>query len=231
MKIATLAPLLLTLAGCGGSTGDAPTARPTSTTHRLPPVAAPFAPPPGSVSKAEPSDAPRTPEEIERMNEGCRHRESTNVVSKCEVQPKRVGAWKPTKADIAAAVNVGGGVCNCAEPVDRAILTCMDSAKAALTTVTIGKDDDPMDCTVAVSSAEIDGHRWVRFHAANRDLATFFSIDTIVELGRDGAVLYVDGFDTLDDATVMSGGQGVTKKLREDWPKLSPAAKQWLGGS
>lgn len=162
------------------------------------------------------------------MNEGCWYRRSTNTISKCEPQPVTRGAWKPTQAEIASALKLDSGLCYCAKPVERPVLTCMESAKAALVTVTIGKSDEPTDCTVVVSSAEIEGRRWVRLLADNRDRSTFYQVERIVEIEAGGAASYYLGFEELTDALVKSGDEGISKRLREDWPKLSVEARHWL---
>jgi hypothetical protein len=162
------------------------------------------------------------------MNAGCTYRRSTNTISSCTAQPITVGAWKPTKAEIAPALKLGDGLCYCAKPVEKPVLTCMDSAKAPLVSVTIGAQGDATECTVHLASAEFGGRRWLRMLADNRDGATFYQVEAIVEITAGGPIAWYEGFEPLTDAMVQKGEEGVSPQLRADWAKLPADAKVWL---
>lgn len=226
-------------AGC--SSGDRIDAAPAGSSHRLreasasPDRATPARPgkPPALATPAPSADAGElepaamTAEQKEWLNDGCHHRKNTNVISQCSAR-KATGAWEPTKAEIGAALKLGGGLCYCAKPIEKAALTCMDSAKAPLVSVTVGKLEDPTDCTVTVTTFASGGRHWVRMLADNRDRATFYAVEVIALVEGETATAYYEGFEPLTDELARNGAEGVSVRLQSEWSKLPDDVKAWL---
>ena len=142
MKTAAFLVSTTLLVACGSPrTEVAATAEPV---HGASALAIAPAPPASTPEPAAPA-GPLTDEQVLMLNEGCKLRKSTNEISRCVAEPNAIGAWRPTKDEIAPALKLGG-LCYCADPIEKVALICMDRAKTPLVRVVIGKLDEPTDC-------------------------------------------------------------------------------------
>lgn len=188
--------------------------------------------PPGPSGTAFPPASSQ--EEIERMNVGCKYRRSTNIVSTCAKadpasKPARIGAWTPSEKDVAAIFGASSA-CYCASDLDALARDCMRKAKTSIIEITIGKPDDPTDCSVTVSAAESKGRRFVRLDAINRDVATFYSTITIDEVVGGARKNYIRGYNSIEESSIVAGESGVSKELQSEWSKLPNDLQGWILG-
>ena len=181
-----------------------------------------------AAPSAAPADSAKDPEAIERENDGCKFRESTNKLSACAKQSKKLGAWLPTETEFAEAATLARGACYCVTGLDALAKTCMQRVKSPLVTFTVGKLDDPTDCTVTISSAESKGRRFLRFHAANRDVATFYSTISIYERKAGAFASYFVGFNGVGVADLGEDEGGASPEMRREWQSLPEDLRKWM---
>jgi hypothetical protein len=190
---------------------------------RTPPAAAP---PVGPAAGSPPSpDVAAEPAGAEAENEECTLRKNSGVVSACERSKERFGRWEPSPADVLGALEVARGLCYCAGDLARPVNACMARAGTSRITVTVGKEDDATDCTLAITSASEGGRQWVKLGAVNRDLGTIYTVDGLVERKGDRFALYYLGFNGIPSDEQMAAAspeeKAITVELKRDWATLS----------
>ncbi len=104
----------------------------------------------------------------------------------------------------------------------------MKQAKTSLVTVKLGKEGDPTDCEVTVSSADSKGRHFVRLDAVNRDLATFYTTITIDDLVAGAPKSYLSAFNLVEASEIESGATGVSPELKSQWAKLPTPLRNWI---
>ena len=187
--------------------------------------------PPSTVPSTVPSAAPADtldPEAIERENDGCKFRKSTNKLSACAKQGKNLGAWVPTEAEFAEVATLSRGACYCVTGLDALAKSCMQRVRSPLVTFTVGTLGDPTDCTVTIASAESQTRRFLRVHAANRDVSTFYSTLFIYEKKAAAFASYFVGFKSINEADIASGEEGVSVDMKREWQVLPEDLRKWM---
>jgi hypothetical protein len=165
-------------------------------------------------------------------NRSCTLRKNSGTIASCEKVTKNLGGWTPTAAEVADAVKHSSGLCSCAADVPAGVLACAKRARSATLKVQLGKEDEPMDCTVNVSAVAWGQRRWIVLFAGNRDEATFFVVTSIQERTASGFVTYFEGSAIMpSDEEIQKGVEGVSPAMARDWPKLPASVKKALGAS
>jgi hypothetical protein len=226
----TLSLLLLgaAAAGCRGE----PTV---VTVAPEPPRAAPAGVPPPAAT-TPPSTLPfgatsaQPGDEASNDNRGCSRRRNTGALTTCERSLGSFGAWSPTQQELVDAMKVADAICYCATDVHVPAQTCAGRLSATTVKLQVGKQDDPTDCTITITAAEHKGRRWVVIDAFNRDVATFYSILSIVERTAGGFRRYYQGFNGLpDEKSLREGAEGISPEMKRDWPGLPRALRAAFG--
>lgn len=222
---------LLVSAGCrrsDPSTGTAPTAKASASSVPATPSAAPTA----SEVPAE-ADSPSPSDDVipneEWLNEGCKHRKNSGIVQSCEPAIGHLGDWAPTRAEAREIMKVATGSCYCAGSLVPQVDACAKMQATGAVKVKIGRDGEPTDCTVTLRAGTWSGRRFVVVDAINRDQATFYSVNQIVERTKTGYRLYFTGFNGVPGETdIPDGGEGVSPEIRTEWPTLPPELKAFF---
>ncbi|MBL8740915.1 MAG: hypothetical protein JNK04_07475, partial [Myxococcales bacterium] len=175
-----------------------------------------------------PADSAQDPEARERENAGCKFRKSTNKLSACAKHSKNLGAWTPTEAEFAEAATKSRGACYCVTGLDELAKTCMQRMKSSQVTFTVGTLDDATDCTVTIASAESQQRRFLRVHAAVRDVATFYATLSIYERKASSLASYFVGFNGINEADVAAGEEGVSADMKREWKSLPADLRKWM---
>jgi hypothetical protein len=147
----------------------------------------------------------------------------------CEKRTDNFGRWTPTVDQVVDAVKHSGGLCSCADGVPAGVVACAQRAGSSTVTFQLGKDDEPLECTVTTSTVAWGQRRWIVLFAGNRDVSTFFSVSSIQESTAKGFVTYYEGGGSILEDDVKSGARGVSPAMQRDWPKLPADVKKALG--
>lgn len=183
---------------------------------------------PGASPSAAPLPSGDDTEAIERENAGCKFRKSTNKISACAKHTKSVGAWVPNEAEFAEVATLTRGACYCVTGLDSLAKECMGRVKSPNVTFTVGMLGEPTDCTVTVSSNESHKRRFLRVHAANRDVATFYATLSIYEQKAGSLASYFTGFNGINDTDVLAGEEGVSADMKREWKSLPKDLRDWI---
>lgn len=160
-----------------------------------------------------PSAAPLSEEERERQNEGCKYRKSTGKLTKCEAVKK--GPALSAK-ELGEAVKLAKYACYCVDDLPALVDQCMTKAGSGSVKLTVGTLDDPTDCTLTITSADVSGRRFARFKADVRDVATFYATISVHEVRAGKTERIFDGFNDVDPAEVKG------------WSKLPEPIQRWM---
>jgi hypothetical protein len=141
-------------------------------------------PPPVDASVPSASASPQ-PEQVE---DAYCHPSGSDLV---------LGAWRPSQADVSAALGKARFICAPSGWVAQAVSDCMARLDRVDVTVRSGVMDGEHatkdSCDIFVGSVEWNGRHWVTFRNGVREGASSFAYITSVEMTARGPVLSTSG--------------------------------------
>jgi hypothetical protein len=191
---------------------------------------------PGSAPRHAPAPVADLPADgqgatAEQLNEGCKLRKNSGRVETCQKATGNLGSWTPTKQEMQQIVQLAKGACYCAADLDTPVQACVRMQATSTVSVKVGLMGEPTDCTLNIRAAEWKGRRFVHVEAVNRDMATFYTTNQVVEQIDKGFRPYFSGFNGVPgDTDIAAGGEGVSPEMKRDWPTLAPELKAFFAG-